>query len=76
VRKAIVTPCQRKDILEELCNIGIHYGSLFPGSDFASDLQAELETRIKKDRRQWVKSVSLMLDQVRAAGTALSIPQA
>ncbi len=68
VRKVIVTPCQRKDILDELCKMGIHDHSLFPGTDFAYDLRAELETRIKKDRRQWVKSVSLMLDQVRAAG--------
>ena len=62
LRKVIVTPCQRIDMLEELRKMGIYDDSLFPGSDFAYDLRAELETRIKKDRRQWIKSVSLMLD--------------
>lgn len=63
LRKVIVSPCQSEDILEELRKMGIYYDSLSPGSEFAACLQEELKTRIKKDKRQWVKSVSLMLDR-------------
>ncbi len=65
LRKLIVTPCHRTAVIEELRRMNIHDDYLFPGSDFAYDLRAELEMRVKKDRRQWTKSISKMLDRGR-----------
>lgn len=71
LRKLIVAPCQRTAFLKELRRMNVYDDYLFPGSDFAYDLRAELETRVRDDGRQWTKSISKLLDgKVRDARAA------